>query len=244
MAYVGHGEILSTIWLKVDKFTLKVDVRRGKTLLVMLELSARGCLDVSPQAKVPADLWRKSISLLKQNKIGEEQPGQVLVSSADRVRIALLAAQQIQDIKLVSKSLDWKDFEQFVSEIARQHDYAARSNVILIEPRTQIDVIAIKGSVAIVIDCKHWNKGAGGSALARVAKSQIKRARIFIRSRMARELGARAALPCVVTLLSGSSKSSEKVPIVPVSEISSFLADIEGFLHQYVVIKRRKTTSR
>ena len=210
----------------------------NRTLLIMLDQAAKGYLDVSPPAGISGHLWKTSLALLRRTGIGEKQSGKVSISSSDRIKMSLLAAERMKDIKLVSHWLNWKDFEMFVSEIAKQHNYTARNNVNLTKPRAQIDVIATKGSLSILIDCKHWNKTAGDSSLAEVAKKQIKRARIFIRSKKAREWGTKAALPSIVTLLGGSSKFSEGLPIVPVSEINSFFGSIDGFLDQYLIIKR------
>ncbi len=175
-----------------------------------------------------------------KNGIGEQRDGKMYFGASDRVRIAMLAAPLVQDVRKVSSKLSWQDFESFVSEIAEQYNYTAKRNVNIRKPRAQIDVIASKGSFCIAIDCKHWSRAAGGSGLDEIAKKQAKRAKIYLQSKQGRKYDI--ALPAVITLLAGASKYAAGVPIVPVSEINSFFGNVEGYLDEYLLVtkKRRK----
>lgn len=220
-----------------------MSVAQGNALLLMLERMNYGLLDLAPPAGMERSVWKSSIALVRSYGIGQEVDGKLKVQVSDKIKIAMLAAQFVKDIKKVSQILDWKDFESFVSEIAEQNGYSIRSNVNLTKPRVQIDLIAIKGSLAIAVDCKHWGKSAGDSSLAEIAEKQIRRARILLRSKKEAETWrVKVILPAIVTLLPNLSREAVKIPVVPVSEINSFLANVDGFIGDYHSIRKRTRT--
>ena len=215
---------------------------QGTTLLSILDSINNDVLENSPPVGVSPHLWSVTLELIVENGIGERRDGKIYFGASDRVRIAMFAASLVQDLGKVSSKLSWQDFESFVSEIAEHYDYITKNDVKVSKPRVQIDVIASKGSFCIAMDCKHWSKAAGGSGLDEIAKKQAKRAKIFLQSKHGRKYVV--ALPAIITLLAGASKSAAGVPIVPISEINSFFENIEGYLDEYLLMTKKRRNDK
>ncbi|MCS4538064.1 MAG: restriction endonuclease [Thaumarchaeota archaeon] len=206
----------------------------------MLDLIENDLLDVSAPEGIARNVWKSSLAFVKSHGMGQTYDGKLQLKSSDRVRIAMLAAPMVQDLRKVSQKLGWRDFELFVSEVAEHYGYHVKSNLIIAKPRVQIDLIAVKGTMCIAIDCKHWGKSAGVSSLSVIAKRQIRRAKILLRSDEAKSSNVKTALPAIVTLLPSLSRTIAGVPVVPVSEINNFFANVDGYIGDYKVIRRRE----
>jgi hypothetical protein len=206
----------------------------------MLDLIENDLLDVSVPEGIARNVWKSSLAFVKSHGVGQTYDGKLQLKSSDRVRVAMLAAPLVQDLRKVSQKLDWRDFELFVSEVAEHYGYHVKSNLIIAKPRVQIDLVAIKGTMCIAIDCKHWGKSAGDSSLSVIAKKQIRRARIFLGSEKAKSLNVKMILPAIVTLLPHLSRTVARVPVVPVEEINSFFANIDGHLDEYKLMVGKK----
>lgn len=126
----------------------------------------------------------------------------------------------------VSEKLSWKDFELFCGAMLRGWGYSVRENVVLTNPRAQIDIIARTPSLALVVDCKHWAKESGISALTKVVEAQKHRARLA-RAKM-KELEPMAV--AVFVLWNERTRFLNGAAIVPAYTLSDFLSNLP--LHQ------------
>ena len=135
-------------------------------------------------------------------------------------------------IEEVSEWLDWRDFEGLVSQILLENGFQVEKNVILTKPRMEIDVIGVKLNVVILIDCKHW-KRMSSSALNEIVRKQINRVK-----RYAYEISDVVTVPVIVTLHQEQISFINKVPIVPIMQISSFLDELYGNLEQVKTIEK------
>ena len=212
----------------------------GNALLLMLDLIENDLLDVSAPKGIASNVWKSSLAFVESHGIGQIYDGKLQLKSSDRVRVAILAAPMVQDLRKVSQKLDWRDFELFVSEVAEHYGYHVKRNLVIGKPKVQIDLIAVKGTMCIAIDCKHWAKSAAGSSLSRIAKKQIRRARILLSNDETRSLRIKTALPAIVTLLPSISRATAGIPVVPVSEINNFFANVDGYISDYKVVRRRE----
>ena len=126
----------------------------------------------------------------------------------------------------VSEKLNWKDFELFCGAMLRGWGYNVRMNVVFTNPRTQIDIIASTPSSALVVDCKHWAKNRGISALAKVVEAQKLRARLA-RAKL-KELKPMAV--AIFVLWDERTRFLNGAAIVPAYTLSDFLSNMP--LHQ------------
>lgn len=130
----------------------------------------------------------------------------------------------------IAKHLDWKDFEGLAAKILEIHDFATMRNLILTNPRMEIDVVGIRLGIAMLIDCKHWKKMTP-SALDEIVQKQIERTKHYV----TKTKGVIAA-PVIVTLYQDRVSFVDKVPIVPIFQLGNFLDEFYGNLENVETI--------
>ncbi len=166
---------------------------------------------------------RKILDNFMQNGIGTFEDNLIHFHENDKLKTSLLAIRMGAPIDEISQLLDWKDFESLVSEILESREFDTTRNLILTKPRMEIDVVGIKGGVAILIDCKHW-KRLSYSSLESAVNKQIERTKRYV----AKEK-VQAAIPAIVTLYQ-EVKFMNKVPIIPIFQLDSFCEEFYGNL--------------
>lgn len=187
--------------------------------------------DFSMMSDNTIDESKKMLEILNENNIGYQDDGIFYFSSSDRLKTALYVLSHGADLDAVSELLHWRDFEGVVAEILESKHFATIRNFILTNPRMEIDVIGIRLGIALLIDCKHW-KRQSASALTNTVKKQIVRTRHYV-SKTSNSI----ALPVIVTLHNEQIDFIERVPIVPISQLSSFIDDLYGNLEKVNTIK-------
>ena len=173
--------------------------------------------------KIDEETTKTLLDNFLQNGIGTYEDHQIFFDENDRLKTCLLAIQMGAPIDEISRSLDWKDFESLAAEILDASDFETTRNLVLTKPRMQIDVIGIKSDIAILIDCKHW-KRSSQSALENAVKKQIERTKHFLETE-----NVKAAIPAIVTLHQ-EMRFIDKVPIIPIFQLSSFCEEFYGNL--------------
>jgi hypothetical protein len=182
--------------------------------------------DFSMATQTSEELSVKILDNLMQNGIGEYKNDLVYFEDNDRLKISLLAISMAAPIEEISRLLEWRDFESLAAEILKKRDFEINRNVILTKPRRQIDVVGIKFGIAVLIDCKHWNK-MSQSALQTVVKKQIERTRHFVSNEK-----IQAAIPVIVTLYQYELKFIDRVPIVPIYQLDAFCEEFYGNIEE------------
>lgn len=180
--------------------------------------------DFSVVTKMDEETTKVLFDNFVQNGIGTYEDHQIFFDENDRLKTCLLAIQMGAPVDEVSRSLDWKDFESLAAEILDASEFETTRNLVLTKPRMQIDVVGVKSDVAILIDCKHW-KRTSQSALENAVKKQIERTKRFLKTE-----DVKAAIPAIVTLYQEEAKFIDKVPIIPIFQLSSFCEEFYGNL--------------
>lgn len=177
--------------------------------------------------KIAVDLLR----FLTGNEIGKMDSNQIEFGLSDKMQASILAMQIGTDPEDVSELLDWKDFEVLAANVLGASGYVTRHGFRLKRPRMEIDVVGIKDSMALLIDCKHW-KRSSRSTLEKFASMQVQRAEVFL----ATDNNVRYAVPIILTLHSESTVFANNVPIVPITKFRSFLNEMSGYLDDIKVV--------
>lgn len=138
------------------------------------------------------------------------------------IRVALAKGATLREI---SKVLDWRDFEALSAWIFENHGFSVSRRVVLTHPRREIDIVAERGEVVLVADCKHWNRGFGAALLTQVCDSQKSRCHYLSESG---RLKAGKLYPVVISVFSWERPFHEGVPIVPICKLNDFLRNFEG----------------
>ncbi len=183
--------------------------------------------DFSIAIQTSEELAVKILDNLMQNGIGKYENNLVYFSENDRLKTSLLAISMRAPVEEISRLLEWHDFESLTAEILEKRDFETNRNVILTKPRRQIDVVGIKSGIAILIDCKHWNK-MNKASLQTAVKKQIERTRHFV----SREK-VQAAIPAIVTLYQHEVKFIDRVPIIPIYQLDAFCEEFYGNMEEF-----------
>jgi hypothetical protein len=144
---------------------------------------------------------------------------------ADRVLAAVALIKTGAPPESVSSLLTWREFEEFCARLLMAGGYTVRKNVVITKPRRQIDIYAESAGLGISVDCKHWGRGFGPSALERIAGAQIERTTLY-KKKLALDT---PVLPVILTLLDVPTRLVIGVPVVPIFALRSFLGSVSRF---------------
>lgn len=122
-------------------------------------------------------------ALISQQLVGEILSswgilGDVIeLSEEKRIDITIRALEYGVDGVRISRYLDWGEFEKLVAKIFEKAGYQTRWNIGLIQGgrRCQIDLIAYRENIMLIIDCKHWKRPPPPSAVSRMVEVQERR---------------------------------------------------------------------
>ena len=192
---------------------------RGINGIIPGEISVK---DFAVVTQTSEEMTVEILDNFMQNGIGTHENNTIYFKENDRLKTGILAISMGAPIDEVSRLLEWGDFESLTAEILERRGFETIHNVILTKPRMQIDVIGIKSGIAILIDCKHWNK-MSQSALEKTVKKQVERTKHFLSKEK-----IKAAVPAIVTLYQHETRFIEKVPIIPIYQLDSFCDELYG----------------
>ena len=192
------------------------------------------CLFKDFSAVTNLDLSISKIILDKfiKNGVGTIKNDSYFFEDGDKLKITMDLLEQGYPVDEISVALNWRDFEGLTAEILSSKNFAVLKNLMLTKPRMEIDVVGIRLGVAILIDCKHWKRYSASSLTAAV-KKQIERTKRYVE----KTPGA-IAVPVIVTLYEDKIGFIENVPIVPISQFSSFIDEFYGNLDQMKTIEK------
>jgi hypothetical protein len=179
----------------------------------------------------PETAW-KMLQELSQHDIGKFDGNVSEFVEGDKLRATIFALKKGALVDEAAKHLNWRDFEALTAHILEMKDFATMKNLILTEPRNEIDVVGVKFGIAMLIDCKHWKKHSQ-SALEEAVRKQIERTKHYV----AKTKGAIAA-PVIVTLYQDKVSFINSVPIVPIFQFASFVDEFYGNLEDVEVIRK------
>ena len=175
---------------------------------------------------------KKILDVFIKNDIGKFDGDTVYFELGDKIKAAFLIIENGEQIEQVSEYLDWKDFEGLVAQILEEKGFATIKNMILTKPRMEIDVVGINHGIAMLIDCKHWKK-LSQSSLNTIVEKQIKRVKHYVS-----KTNEAIAVPVIVTLYHEQINFINRVPIVPVQQLSSFIDEFYGNLDKVKTIEK------
>ncbi len=169
-------------------------------------------------------------SLVDEN-IGHVANETYYFERGDKLKVAIMLLDRYGvSLDEVAPQIDWRDFEGLATEILAAKNFAVMQNLRFKSPVIEIDIVAIRMGIAMLIDCKHW-KYTAPSAISKVVEKQIERTRRYV----AETQGAIAA-PVIVTLHDHDTEYVNNVPIVPIAKFSSFVDEFYGNLDKMRMI--------
>ena len=150
----------------------------------------------------------------------------------NKLKTALSDIKSGAPIEEASRDVDWKDFEGLVAEVLESKNFEVVRNFRMKKPTMEIDVVGIRLDTAVLIDCKHW-KRMSNSALEKIVLKQIERVKHYVTT--TNEI---MAAPVIVTLYQETTKFVNRVPIVPIMQLSSFIDEFYGNLEDIRIVEK------
>ena len=175
---------------------------------------------------------KELLQIFLQNGIGVLDENIVEFQNSDRIKASIFAIRNGATIEDVSEFLSWQNFEELVSRVLDENGFNVQKNLILTKPRMEIDIVGVKLGISILIDCKHW-KRMTQSALNDIVDKQVERVKRYVE-----KTESTSAVPAIVTLHQEKVNFVNKVPIVPVMQLSSFLDEFYGNLDKMKTIEK------
>lgn len=177
---------------------------------------------------------RSVVDFLANSGIGRISKEELIFSSSDRLKAALLSLRLTGcDPDNVARQLSWRDFEYLAAEILRSCGYHTRTNVRLVKPRMEVDVVGINSGLALMVDCKHWKRNNISSISNYARKQAARTSRLVGLDRAIEE-----AVPVILTLQAESVRFVEGIPVVPIIQFRSFVLEVQSYLAQVCVIRK------
>ena len=174
---------------------------------------------------------KKILDEMSRNGIGVFDGDVIEFDESDKLKAVILSLEKGVLIDEAAEHLSWRDFEGLAAQILEMKDFATIRNMMLADPRMEIDVVGIKFGVALLIDCKHWKRHSQ-SALENAVLKQVERTKQYV----AKTKGAIAA-PAIVTLYQDKLSFINNVPIVPIFQFASFVDEFYGNLEDVETIR-------
>ena len=150
----------------------------------------------------------------------------------NKLKNVISAIESGVPIEEASRDVDWKDFEGLVAEILESKNFEVTRNFRMKKPTMEIDVVGIHLGTAVLVDCKHW-KRMSNSALEKIVLKQIERVKHYVTT--TNEI---MAAPVIVTLYQETTKFVNRVPIVPIMQLSSFIDEFYGNLEDIRIVEK------
>jgi len=153
--------------------------------------------------------------------------------------LALKALEEGADLYEVSSFLDWRDFEELVSEYLKLSGYESARNIRTKLKRYEYDVVAVDpvSRVGLVIDCKHWSPGYGKKGKLKYVANEHKQKCLYLAKQCQQVKNefkviskAKWFVPVIITLTEVLKGSLEGVLVVPIRSFRDFLINIEFYL--------------
>jgi Holliday junction resolvase-like predicted endonuclease len=178
-----------------------------------------------------ADMLTEKIERLAEGKLVNSHEGLVEMDALQRMRLAEQLVHEGHDPQKISRTLDWREFEEFAAESLERNGFQTAMHVVFKSRigRREIDLLAWNDSILLAIDCKHWMRGLSHSRARMVAQAQIERAEALAeRCDLLKKRGVsnpenRALMPTILCLSEPREGIVDGVPIVAVSKLISFL---------------------
>jgi len=188
--------------------------------------------DFSAASEMDEFSAKELLQIFLQNGIGVLDENIIEFQNSDKIKASIFAIRNGATIEDVSEFLSWQNFEGLVSRVLDENGFNVQKNLILTKPRMEIDIVGVKLGISILIDCKHW-KRMTQSALNDIVNKQVERVKRYVE-----KTESTSAIPVIVTLHQEKVNFVNKVPIVPVMQLSSFLDEFYGNLDKMKTIEK------
>jgi len=154
------------------------------------------------------------------------------VIDLNKIKQRILQGEQIEEI---IEEIDWKEFEELITEILKNHDFKVYQNFrFKTRRRYEIDIFGIKGNSILTIDCKQWGRGRyKKSSLKNAVDSQKERTeelKKFLKNNLIIKTQGKKLIPLIITWLEEDLTEYDKTLIVPIWKLNEFLLNMSDYV--------------
>jgi len=192
---------------------------------------------LSENTRVTDEALNIYINILDRESLVDIDGDQISASLNQRLQLAVKAVQAGADLERISRSLGWLEFEEFVAFTFEENGYKVmrRFRFNADGRRWEIDVLALRNSLVVCVECKHWSKGLGNMTARRIVESHLEKVKVL--SQNFSEAGGRVNLdgwrratfvPITLSLQPATKKIYRRMPVVSVFELPRFINEFEG----------------
>ena len=198
-------------------------------------------LDQSKEIGIVVDFECVDTDLCHELNLSINPDGTMTIDREKRIDLAMLITENGVEIAEVVKLMTWKDFEGLIASILSENNFACtesfRRRGTSDIKGMEIDVIGIRGRMALSVDAKMWSVRGGKASALRTAAEKQKERTFRLTSQLAQlskkipsmMKGLYTIIPVMVTWLVEEVELHEGVPVVPVFKLNSFIQDFEMY---------------
>ena len=208
-------------------------------LIALLERTkdrATSRAELREAVRVTDEAFSLFLDQLTVENLLEEEGDLVRASLSQRLEIAVRAITAGADFERVSRSLGWLEFEEMVAYTFEENGYDVnrRFRFQAEGRRWEIDVLAVRRSLVVCAECKHWASGLGNMTARRIVKTHLEKVKVLsenaagVAERLKLNGGRAVFVPLTLSLQPAREKIYRRIPVVSVFELPSFLAEFEG----------------
>jgi biotin operon repressor len=156
------------------------------------------------------------------------------LDARQRIMLAEELVHNGRDPQRVSRFLDWQEFEDFAVLSFEENEYFTAKHVVFKTrgARREVDILAWNDTFLFAVDCKHWLRGLSPARIRDAVRAQVERsAALAGRPEILRKFGVlqasrRRIIPTILTLGNARQTVVDRVPVVSISKLMSFLYGI------------------
>lgn len=217
--------------------TLKPDVNKRLVLAILKETTSGPTTikDLTTSTHLAPQLVEKDLCVLIEASFLSILDDCIHLSSSQRIRLGIEALSLGSSLKEVCRRLSWGEFEDFCLEVLYANGFAVNKHFRFKATGRgwEIDLAARKGSILMLIDCKHWNRGHQASSLRKVAERNLACTKALLtvmpevldRLKIT-NLSSLSLLPVILTMLRSPVQIHLGVPIVSISQFNDFIYEL------------------
>jgi hypothetical protein len=168
---------------------------------------------------------------LRSKRLANYHHGRFDLDTRQRVLLAEELIRAGRDPEKVSRFLVWQEFEDFAVLVFADNGFGVVKRLVFKtrSGRREIDLLAWNDTFLFAVDCKHWLRGLSTSRMSTAVRAQVERSKALAeKPELLVKLGVthpdrRRIVPMIFTLGDPRQTFVEKVPVVSVLKLVSFL---------------------
>jgi hypothetical protein len=212
-------------------------------LISLLKLTQESTVlikNVKDDAKLPLPTMKLLLKKLQEEDLISFNGESIEISTDNRLKLAVKAASLGGDVERISNLLCWQEFEAMAVFALKNNGFSVSKNVRFKHAgrKWEIDAVGCKKPLVVCIDCKHWQRAISPSVLGRVADAQAERAKALaealpnVKLQLECTCWSKAQfVPAILSLVQGSFKFYDAIPIVPVLQLQDFLYQLPAYMY-------------